>query len=326
VCGEEGWSEVQWTYVMASFLTNAVHRELRSMKGGTGRGPLAEGEIAVAVILCFGVLAACIFLLAKGICGKLGRSFLGLCTELKYMLMASCRPRESPGQQQLASVPVSRPDMQPPPVRFTPRQAKIPSRNHRNTDNQPPLPKVCISSNESSSKVSRQGVATEDVPHLLGRERSLAIPWSLLESDTKCKRYRKKSGDSLPNSNNVGTSTNQLATVSAASAKNPPSVSKEDLPRLLGRTSAHPKPGPKQSWKKLDRDVECSVAPAAATSGSQHPSALPTLRTSEFVKNDQRHRKQPCYGSSCYKGASTSATSVSQLAKKAPLAPRSFSS
>lgn len=259
---------------MASFLASGVQRALRSsIKKGAGGSGKADTELILVVVICFGVLSSCIFLIARGIHGKLGRAFLSFANELKYMLTACCRRRQS-SRQGLASVPVAKPDVQPAPLRFTARQANIPSRNHLNTErqHQPRLPQVYAVSNENTSKVSRErlpAVATQDVPRLLGRERSLAIPWSVLESDSKCKRYKKKSGsnhDCLPNSNK---------------------------PDTFAKAASEP----------LPTRVEYPVA--TAPSGLPLPSALPTLlRRSEFEKNDQRHRKQPCYGSSCRHNAS----------------------
>jgi len=114
-------------------------------------------------------------------------------------------------------------------------------------------------------------IATEDAPRLLGRERSLAIPWHVLEGDKKRQRHKMESGYGPPSqqsSRNVVTSASQLNANSmvsklSLSTENVPVVVTKDLPRLLGR----------------DR---------AAIFGR-----------AETDKSHQRHRKAPCYGSSC---------------------------
>lgn len=78
---------------MAAFLEPAVQRELRgSFKGG--RGGLGDAEVALAIVLCFGVISASVFLWARGVCRLLCQHVFDVVTELKYMILICCKPME----------------------------------------------------------------------------------------------------------------------------------------------------------------------------------------------------------------------------------------
>jgi len=299
---------------MAAFLDSVVQRELRGALT-KGRGGLENAELVLASVICFGVLSACVFLWANGICRMLCRFFVKVVTAMKYMLIIFCRPRvqaaEPPAKSQ-ASAPVLRPEMQQPPTpRFSFRNPSMLNQNHpfanRNARSvkasnpgQPEFAFKCLAQRQhgrfslrhaSVGKAFESGekpklVATDDVPRLLGRERSLAIPWHLLEADKKCKRYKREFSGTESRSDRV-ISASQVEMCSTVPTKNVPVLDSENLPRLLGRTW-HTEEVVEHSWK----------GPGACILGS------------ECEKNNQRSRKKPCY-----QGAHTASTSANHLGK-----------
>lgn len=231
-----------------------------------------------------------------------------------------------------ASAPVSRPEIQPPPPRFSSRQPSMvgtfPSRHG--------------SINKAfECRRNPAAAATEDVPRLLGRERSLAIPWHLLEADKKRKRCKRELSK-LTSCSGAATLESQVDTSSTELTKHDPVFDSKDLPRLLGRTYS-------LAEESVEHSRKCPGAPSnAPTSTTECPCLVPELGAPECEKkktiskknlinveatqfsktlslstssplpqlipknSDQRCRKKPCYQSSCEGG-----NSASQLGKRA---------
>lgn len=275
---------------MPTFLDLAAQRELRSSIKGA-RGGLDHAEIVLVAILCFGVLSACTFLYARGICRLLFQCLCDFVMELKYMSEVCIKPSEA-STLGPACPPASRPEIQPPPPSFVSRQPRFPgkvksytnwgpahplgpddvvdkvfkrqpralqqngpvavqscSRLPHCADERPPSSFEAVTSKSGllmTKKVPRNRsaeIAAEDVPRLLGRERTLAIPWDVLEGKKKNRQYQKESsyGSSLcKSSSKVVTSESRLKMSSMASPTNVPEVSQADMPPLFRKVWSAP--------------------------------------------------------------------------------------
>merc|ERR1712139_649949 len=93
--------------------------------------------------------------------------------------------------------------------------------------------------------------------------------------------------------------------------------SDKDLLRSLACTSspsALPQEVPKRSWKRAE-SIQCCVDVTTAPLNAPRATIPPSFGKSESEKNDQRYRKQPCYGASCCQSASTSVALASRFGK-----------
>lgn len=226
---------------MADFLAPTVHRELKG--GGMGRGSRTgismEEQIALATAICVLLILGCMYLAYKGVFRILCDYLRDATIELRYMTMSSAQqrqvsvavPKPSAQQRQVTevSVAVPKPELQAPPPQFShhvvrPRELERLARRERLAKGpSPPEVTTSVSIKNRLEALEAQRKATEtaesqDVPRLLGNERSLAIPWEVLESKKKGSKKDSRSGK-------------------AVSAERQNDVSGEkDLPCLLGTT------------------------------------------------------------------------------------------
>eukprot|EP00746_Dinoflagellata_sp_MGD_P163923 gnl/MRDRNA2_/MRDRNA2_92243_c0_seq1.p1 gnl/MRDRNA2_/MRDRNA2_92243_c0~~gnl/MRDRNA2_/MRDRNA2_92243_c0_seq1.p1 ORF type:complete len:372 (-),score=43.44 gnl/MRDRNA2_/MRDRNA2_92243_c0_seq1:172-1146(-) len=306
-----------------------------------------DTKLVVAIILGFGVLSACTFLWARGICSLWRRYLLEAITGLKHMLITSCQfPSKQkskslePTAQKQSCMP-AKPDIQPPPPQFSCRQSSIATWKSRTAsqqafnvhqcqslarlagtgEGQPPSPPKAMDFPTRHVGTSKQRQRIFDQRVLRGnpaRVTTQDVP--SLQGCTRSlaipwhllesskKRKRRKMDHCCPSSNEMIAVPGQLVKKTQCATKTP-AVANEELPRLLGRTGALTKDMiPNNCGKIPEEGIQCP-----ADCASPQPSPLPrtSVPKSDSTKNEQRSRRKPCYRSSSCPDNITSTMSIS---------------
>lgn len=133
-----------------------------------------------------------------GVFGKFSDYLREVTTELWYMTQSCRKPVEPSAQQRHASTPqfchrpasnIARHDKSSKPREV----ARLARRERLASGPSPPEVPTSPSKPRSVSR-TKENVQTQDLPRLLGNERSLAIPWELLESKKKGSKTECSSG------------------------------------------------------------------------------------------------------------------------------------